>query len=101
MKHVLGIAMLLAAVGVQAEPAHYTASYTEDQMKRHYLNCDMVSSRRMLDASESTHCSAVADRLLKQHFAGDLGALLAWWQGEKAGFRAAADARRQQASAAP
>jgi hypothetical protein len=101
MKHVLGIAILLAAAGAGAEPAHYTASYTEDQVKRHYLNCDMVSSRRMLDPSESTHCSSVADRLLKHHFAGDLNALLAWWQGEKASYRAAVEMRRQQASAAP
>lgn len=101
MKHVLGIAILLAAAGVRAEPAHYTASYTEDQVKRHYLNCDMVSARRMLDASESSHCAAVAERLLKHHFSGDLGALLAWWQGEKASFRAAVESRRQQASSAP
>jgi hypothetical protein len=93
MKHVgVVLTLLAAALPAAADPAHYT----EAQIKRHYLNCDHVSSRRVLDAAEGAHCTAVADRLLKHHFRGDLTALLAWWRSERDSFRAAAAEPRER-----
>lgn len=53
------------------------------QLEAGYLQCDRVSSSRVLDLYEATVCSATGEALLKRRFNGDFGALLAWWRAQR------------------
>lgn len=72
-----------AVVGVLAEREQLLAAF--DAMPRTrlqdlFLRCDRESSERLLDLSEAVPCGMALDALLKRQFAGDFGALLAWWR---------------------
>jgi hypothetical protein len=98
MKLVQVIAAMAIAGAAQAQPGAPAGGAApqpqvpgnEQAVKRLYLVCDAESSQRLLDADEGAYCSAVAERLLRHYFKGDLSSLLAWWRGEKAARVAAA-----------
>jgi hypothetical protein len=79
----LAIAAALAAVwpAVSGHPQQTPApAPSVEQLKRVYLDCDLLASQRMLDRLGMAHCSIVSEQLLKTGFDGDLDQLLAWWR---------------------
>jgi hypothetical protein len=82
---VIAVSALAMAAQAQATPSDAPpVPQAEADVRRLYLVCDAESARRLLDAVEGAYCSAVAERLLRHYFKGDLPALLAWWRAEKA-----------------
>ena len=53
---------------------------SEAQLKAYFLQCSHEATERMLALDEGALCSAAQDALKNRSFAGDFGALLAWWR---------------------
>jgi hypothetical protein len=55
---------------------------SETEVKQFYLGCSGAAMSGRLGGGETAACSVVYDVLLKRHFDGDFGALLAWSRGQ-------------------
>jgi hypothetical protein len=75
-------------------PAATPANLSDEvrALMRVYLECDRLSTTRLLGFAEAAACSQAAERLLKIGFGGDFNGLLAWWRSEKAARVLAIDA---------
>ena len=72
------------AVDVKAEPDQVRMAFerlSEKEMKDLYLRCNEEALASRLAKAEIALCSIGYDVLLKQHFHGEFGALLAWSKG--------------------
>ena len=54
--------------------------FSDAQLKEYFLLCSRDASERLLALDEGALCSAAQDALKNRSFAGDFGALLAWWR---------------------
>lgn len=55
-------------------------SLSDAQLKEYFLRCSRDAQERLLAQDEGALCSAAQDALKNRSFAGDFGALLAWWR---------------------
>lgn len=68
---------------VQANPVS-TAVCSEqvpvDELKAHFLACDRLASRTVIDSGTAAQCSVTYECLKARAFGNDWEALLAWWR---------------------
>jgi hypothetical protein len=89
-RFIVSAALAASALGavVHTAPARAQAVVALSQapverLKRLYLECDRVTSRERVDATQFAQCAMVGDELLRRGFDGDFDRLLAWWRAEK------------------
>jgi hypothetical protein len=69
------------------------------KLEKIFWACDHAASRSFVDADTGAACVSYTDRLKQRKFNGDFGALLAWWQANKAAEHLALDAVGRNATA--
>lgn len=53
---------------------------SEPVLARAFLRCDREARARVLSLDDGARCAMAWDALLRRVFAGDVDALIAWWQ---------------------
>jgi hypothetical protein len=48
-----------------------------------FMECDRISSKRLMGLDEGAYCAVAWDALLRRRFGGDVAALLGWWRTER------------------
>jgi hypothetical protein len=96
--------VLAATLGGWATPGQAgSAAADEDisiaKLEKMFWACDHAASHSFVDVGTGAACASYTDRLKQRKFNGDFGALLAWWQANKAAEHLALDAAGRNATA--
>jgi hypothetical protein len=90
---VLALTAALALSGSQAGAKEVAAAQRPlAELEEIFWECDYASAQVMLDAATAVACVAAIGELRRRKFEGDLDAMLAWWQRNKARHHARLDA---------
>ena len=85
----LGPALALGAHGVESAGTpreQLLARYdhmSEPALAATFLSCDREATARVLGPDDGVRCAMAWDALLRRVFAGDVDALIAWWQANR------------------
>ena len=72
--------LVLVVFGISTLASAALTPEEDKQLRADYLVCDQATEEGMLGANEAAVCSIIYEKLLKEVFAGDFKAFMAWWQ---------------------